>query len=241
MELRDVVDGTSSTGSLEAEINDGGGGGGGGSSVTLHSHLKRRESVARMTWDGLSYLASAVSRLRQPGSTSYDHHDVRSRSVPSTMNMRIRSETTSAAPIAQPSTSLPPDVTMDTGGTTNMAADSLEDEVFFDSPPPPYEDVVDAGRGVPPSQRHPPPHRVGPPTTHQRELTTDPRYFFIRLCWGLRLFSHRPFFTNYSSRKIPVTFLENVSSHLIFKPECHFCVAPSMTQLNQIQQLQLKS
>ena len=116
MELRDVVDGTSSTGSLEAEINDGGGGGGGGSSVTLHSHLKRRESVARMTWDGLSYLASAVSRLRQPGSTSYDHHDVRSRSVPSTMNMRIRSETTSAAPIAQPSTSLPPDVTMDTGG-----------------------------------------------------------------------------------------------------------------------------
>ena len=32
--------------------------------LTLRTQLKQRESVARMTWDGLSYLASAAVRFK---------------------------------------------------------------------------------------------------------------------------------------------------------------------------------
>ena len=163
-----------------------------------NQRLKRRESVARMTWDGLAYLATTVVRMRQTGP---EDEVFRSRSVSAAAAQRQRNEThasstASSAPMATPmaaamtaapvinptvagasaiatasSTSsgaaaslapMPPDVTMDKGGTANMAVDTaLDDEVFFDSPPPDYDDVVDAAqRGRPaPVTGHPPSYR----------------------------------------------------------------------------------
>jgi hypothetical protein len=131
------------------------------STLLLHPRLKRRESVARMTWDGLSYLATAIVRLRPNGP---EEEAVRSRSVsreafaaasavPGAAN-RNEASSRSAAGSLSNSQPLPPDVTMDTGGTSNLGCVdiSLDDEVFFDSPPPAYEDVVDAAHmGPPPS------------------------------------------------------------------------------------------
>jgi len=145
---RDLVDGGMAMSSC-ADDTSNGGGDGSTDSVTLHSHLKRRESVARMTWDGLSYLATAFSRLRESSGAQHPL-SMRSRSVPNTMDVRIRTDDGSGSGMGLPSTNLaPPDVTMDTGGSSNMAADSLDDEVFFDVPPPSYEDVVDAGNSAP--------------------------------------------------------------------------------------------
>ena len=166
------------------DLVDGGGGGGAGAiplervaespdsvqdgslnTLLLHPRLKRRESVARMTWDGLAYLATAIVRLRPNGP---EEEDVRSRSVSqqafTASANRVGESSRSAAASTQP---LPPDVTMDTGGTANLGCVdvSLEDEVFFDTPPPAYEDVVDASHIGPP-----------PPTgpVHRRE--SEPRY-----------------------------------------------------------------
>ena len=133
------------------------------STLLLHPRLKRRESVARMTWDGLAYLATAIVRLRPNGP---EEEQVRSRSVSReafTAGTNQRSGD-GASRSAGGSATLPPDVTMDTGGTANLGCVdvSLEDEVFFDTPPPAYEDVVDA---------------VGPPPTgpaHRRE--SEARY-----------------------------------------------------------------
>ncbi len=131
-----------------------------------HKRLKRRESVARMTWDGLAYLATAIVRLRGSGS---EEESVRSRSISNTLAAsnstaaangaagltasRLRVDTgasvSAAAGASSGAAPMPPDVTMDTGGTANMAAETaLEDEVFFDVPPPPYEDVVDSAGHV---------------------------------------------------------------------------------------------
>ena len=136
--------------------------------LLLHPRLKRRESVARMTWDGLAYLATAIVRLRPNGP---DEQDVRSRSVSQqafTASASNRSgEASRSAAGSLSSQPLPPDVTMDTGGTANLGCVdlNLEDEVFFDTPPPAYEDVVDAAHiGPPPS--------TGP--AHRRE--SDARY-----------------------------------------------------------------
>lgn len=135
--------------------------------LLLHPRLKRRESVARMTWDGLAYLATAIVRLRPNGP---EEQDVRSRSVsqqaftPSTSRSGEASRSAAGSLNSQP---LPPDVTMDTGGTANLGCVdlNLEDEVFFDTPPPAYEDVVDAAHiGPPPS--------TGP--AHRRE--SEARY-----------------------------------------------------------------
>lgn len=135
------------------------------STLLLHPRLKRRESVARMTWDGLAYLATAIVRLRPNGP---EEETVRSRSVsreafaatstamsavPGAAN-RNETSSRSAAGSLSNSQPLPPDVTMDTGGTANLGCVdvTLDDEVFFDSPPPAYEDVVDAAHmGPPPS------------------------------------------------------------------------------------------
>ena len=140
--------------------------------LLLHPRLKRRESVARMTWDGLSYLASAIVRMRANGP---EEEQVRSRSVSSqafaaSSNQGEASRLTAGSLSSQP---LPPDVTMDTGGSTNLGCVdvSLEDEVFFDSPPPSYEDVVDASH-------------IGPPPStgaaHRRE--SEARYVFKVFC-----------------------------------------------------------
>lgn len=112
------------------------------------SRCKRRESVARMTWDGLAYLATAVVRWRTAGAGD-EAASVRSRSVstPRTAEALLVNGTGAAAPR---SAALPPDVTMDT--PAGAADSALDDEVFFDSPPPPYEDVVDA---PPTSAGHP--------------------------------------------------------------------------------------
>ena len=163
MESRDLVDGVSGEGGESSDgvcgLVEGPSGSTSASQLLLQNHhrrLKRRESVARMTWDGLSYLATAVVRLRAAGA---EDEAPRSRSISSTNNAapattgllasRIRTDTNgssgaAAMPVAA-AVSMPPDVTMDTGGTANLAADTaLDDEVFFDVPPPPYEDVVDA-------------------------------------------------------------------------------------------------
>lgn len=164
---RDLVDGGMTMSSCTDDASTSGVSDG----VTLHSQLKRRESVARMTWDGLSYLATVVSRLRTAGAPQ-DPVSFRSRSVSNTMDVRIRTDGRTS--LGLPSTNLaPPDVTMDTGGTSNMAADLLDDEVFFDIPPPPYEDVVDAAnantnRAAPLSSA-----RVAPPS---HTAAPDPRY-----------------------------------------------------------------
>ncbi len=153
------------------------------STLLLHPRLKRRESVARMTWDGLAYLATAIVRLRPNGP---EEDQVRSRSVSREAFASAASgvgglganrngggiggggeasrSTAGSLAAAQP---LPPDVTMDTGGTANLGCVdiSLEDEVFFDTPPPAYEDVVDAAHiGPPPSN--------GP--AHRRESEARP-------------------------------------------------------------------
>jgi len=163
---RDLVDGGMTMSSCGDDASTSGLSDG----VTLHSHLKRRESVARMTLDGLFYIATAISRLRSAGAPQ-DPLSFRSRSVSSTMDVRGRMD--GRRSLGLPPTNLaPPDVTMDTGGTSNMAADSLDDEVFFDIPPPPYEDVVDAAnantnRAAPLSSS-----RVAPPP---HTATQDPR------------------------------------------------------------------
>jgi len=177
---RDLVDGGMTMSSCADDsstsgISDG---------VTLHSHLKRRESVARMTWDGLSYLAVLISRLRTSGAPE-DPLSCRSRSVPNTMDVRVRTD--GRGSLGMPSTNLaPPDVTMDTGGTSNMAADLVDDEVFFDIPPPPYEDVVDAAnantnRVAPLSSARvaPPPHTTVP----------DPRYLFLFFFFSMKCYA----------------------------------------------------
>ena len=167
-----------------------------------NQRLKRRESVARMTWDGLAYLATAVVRLRQTGP---EDQVFRSRSVSVAAAQRQRTDTTASsttagnssavvpaaaltvAPVqatavavasssasAQGSTAsgpapMPPDVTMDTGGTVNLAVDTgLDDEVFFDSPPPDYDDVVDA------AQRGRPVPVTGQPPSYRRD--SEARY-----------------------------------------------------------------
>ena len=154
MESRDLVDGAMPLQSSEPA-----------DSVTLLTHLKRRESVAKMTWDGLSYLATAVVRFKSSGTNADDAISIRSRSVAHTMSLRAPTTETMATALTPP-TALPPDVTMDTGGTTNLAADSLEDEVFFDIPPPSYEDVVDAGQIPAPLA----------PAALRRESVREPRY-----------------------------------------------------------------
>lgn len=148
------------------------------STLLLHPRLKRRESVARMTWDGLAYLATAIVRLRPNGP---EEEDIRSRSVSreafaaasanasaTSRNGEASRSANGALSNAQP---LPPDVTMDTGGTANLGCVdvTLDDEVFFDSPPPAYEDVVDAAHIGPP-----------PPTgpTHRRESEARCVFFF---------------------------------------------------------------
>lgn len=103
--------------------------------MALHADIKRKESVAKMTWDGLAYLATAAVRLRLP---TAGEETIRSRSMVYPMSAPSSVDSAAAA------SALPPDVTMDTGGTCNAGADSVEDEVFFDTPPPSYEDVVDS-------------------------------------------------------------------------------------------------
>lgn len=140
-----------------------------------HRRLKRRESVARMTWDGLAYLATAIVRLRSAGP---EEEVGRSRSVSNTVpstsstmgpsaaltSSRMRMDTgasaVSAAAAGVTIGPMPPDVTMDVGRAANVVTDpALDDEVFFDVPPPPYEDVVDAAHhGMPPSAQPPSSH-----------------------------------------------------------------------------------
>ena len=172
LESRDLVDGHGAGAAIPMErVADSPEGGsipdGSTSTLLLHPRLKRRESVARMTWDGLAYLATAIVRLRPNGP---EEESVRSRSVSREAfaaasaassslpgaggaNNRIDSSSRSAGGSLGNAQPLPPDVTMDTGGTANLGVDvTLEDEVFFDSPPPAYEDVVDAAHmGPPPS------------------------------------------------------------------------------------------
>ena len=172
------MDGASAAIPMERVTDSPDGGGsipdGSTSTLLLHPRLKRRESVARMTWDGLAYLATAIVRLRPNGP---EEETVRSRSVsreafaatssamsvmPGSAANRNETSSRSAAGSLSNSQPLPPDVTMDTGGTANLGCVdvTLDDEVFFDSPPPAYEDVVDAAHMVPPPSNGP---------THRRE------------------------------------------------------------------------
>uniref|UniRef100_A0A0P5Q7N8 Rhomboid 5 (RHBDF2), mRNA protein n=1 Tax=Daphnia magna TaxID=35525 RepID=A0A0P5Q7N8_9CRUS len=178
LESRDLVDGHGRNAAIPmervADSPDGSLPDGSQSTLLLHPRLKRRESVARMTWDGLAYLATAIVRLRPNGP---EEEDIRSRSVSreafaaasanasaTSRNGEASRSANGALSNAQP---LPPDVTMDTGGTANLGCVdvTLDDEVFFDSPPPAYEDVVDAAHIGPP-----------PPTgpTHRRESEARP-------------------------------------------------------------------
>ncbi|XP_059353067.1 uncharacterized protein LOC130698010 isoform X2 [Daphnia carinata] len=178
LDSRDLVDGHGRNAAIPmervADSPDGSLPDGSQSTLLLHPRLKRRESVARMTWDGLAYLATAIVRLRPNGP---EEEEIRSRSVSreafaaastnasaASRNGEASRSATGVLSNAQP---LPPDVTMDTGGTANLGCVdvSLEDEVFFDTPPPAYEDVVDAAHIGPP-----------PPTgpTHRRESEARP-------------------------------------------------------------------
>lgn len=147
--------------------------------LLVHPRLKRRESVARMTWDGLSYLATAIVRLRPNGP---EEENVRSRSVSqqafAASANRVGGESSSRSAVAS-SQPLPPDVTMDTGGTANLGCVdvSLEDEVFFDTPPPAYEDVVDAAHIGPPPPTGPVHHREPEP----RYIINSATRIFFRL------------------------------------------------------------
>lgn len=162
VESRDLVDGASGEGGESSDgvcgLVEGPSGSTSASQLLLQHHhrrLRRRDSVARMTWDGLAYLATAVVRLRAPGA---QEEAPRSRSISATNNAtalpgltasRQRIDTAGSSGAAAAAAPMPPDVTMDTGGTANLAADTaLDDEVFFDVPPPPYEDVVDAPQSM---------------------------------------------------------------------------------------------